>query len=122
MRNASALGMALGLCLVFATSAEPRAEQPALLDPTLVAPTPPADPQPACLNERDVRRLVQAGTVVAPIAAIRAARAAVAGEAVGARLCREGDGHMYRVTLLTEDGTIIRVSVNGRTGRVADRR
>ena len=122
MRNASALGVALGLCLVFAASAALRADDPARLDPTLTAPTPPADPQPACLNERDVRRLVEAGTVVAPIAAIRAARAEVAGDAVGARLCRDGADHVYRVTLLTKDGTIIRVRVNGRTGRVADRR
>ena len=85
-------------------------------------PAVPSEPTAACLNDRDLRRLVENRTVVAPIAAIRTARAEVVGEAVGARLCRDGGDYVYRVTVLTKDGRIVRVGVDGRTGRPADRR
>jgi hypothetical protein len=121
MRNRTSRRLAFGLCLALAASGFARADEPARIDPTPEAAT-PAEPQSACLNDRELRRLVEAGTVVPPIEAIRAARADAGGDAVGARLCRDGEDHVYRVTLLTKDGRIIRVAVNGRTGRVAERR
>ncbi len=100
--------------------AELRPEQPVRVEePTRIEESPAA--AAGCVNDRDLRHLVESRTVVPPITAIRAARSAVAGDAVSARLCRNGDDFEYRVTVLTKDGRIIRVGVDGRTGRPAER-
>lgn len=106
-----------GLVAATCAAAAARAEEPAA-EPAAES----AEPAAGCLSDRDLRRLVENRTVVAPIAAIRTARAEVAGDAVGARLCRDGAEYVYRVTVLTKDGRIVRVGVDGRTGRPAERR
>jgi uncharacterized membrane protein YkoI len=115
--NGSILVFAGLIAAALIAAADAHAENPSI-EPA----APPVEPAHACVNDRDLRRLVENRTVVAPIAAIRAARAEVAGEAVGARLCRDGGDYVYRVTVLTKDGRIVRVGVDGRTGRPADRR
>lgn len=73
---------------------------------------------PECLSEVEVREAVTAKKVVPQIAALRAARAKAGGEAVRARLCRDTEILVYRITALKRDGRVIRVVVDGASGKV----
>ena len=71
-----------------------------------------------CLTDSEIREEVQAKRVVPQLTALRAARAKMGGEAVRARLCREGDNLFYHITALRRDGRVVRVVVDAATGKV----
>jgi uncharacterized membrane protein YkoI len=75
-------------------------------------------PARACLSAAEIRDAVQDKRVVPQVAALRAARAAVAGDAVRAHLCRKDGGLVYAITVLKKDGKVSRVFVDGPTGKV----
>lgn len=89
----------------------------------LAAPAAVAQARPAesstCLREAEIREEVAAKRVVRQVVALRAARAAIGGEAVRARLCRHDGGLVYVITVLRRDGKVVRVSVDAATGKVA---
>jgi uncharacterized membrane protein YkoI len=71
-----------------------------------------------CLNESEIREEVAARRVVPQVAALRAARASLGGEAVRARLCRHEGGMVYAITALRRDGKVVRVFVDALSGKV----
>jgi hypothetical protein len=75
--------------------------------------------RPFCLSPYEMREAIAAKAVVAPIAAIRSARLAVPGsEVLRARLCKDHDRHIYRITTLRKDGRLVNVTVDGTSGKV----
>nr|PZN38292.1 MAG: hypothetical protein DIU59_15155 [Pseudomonadota bacterium] len=79
--------------------------------------------QGACLSPEETRVAVAQGGVVAPSRAVSAARdAASGGEVVRAELCRQGGGYVYRISVLRRDGRVMRVVVDGGSGKVLEGR
>ncbi len=87
----------------------------ALPDPKPATAAPAA---PACLSAQEIREAVQERRVVPQVVALRAARTAVAGDALRARLCQRDGGLVYAITVLKKDGQVSRVYVDGPTGKV----
>lgn len=73
-----------------------------------------------CLSPGDLREAVAEKRVVEPVAAIRAARAALPrAEIVRANLCRKDETLVYMLTALRGDGQFVHVMVDARSGQVA---
>jgi uncharacterized membrane protein YkoI len=79
-----------------------------------------------CLNKVEQRAAISHGQAVTLAAAIRSARGSVRGrgarEVVRARLCREENGLVYLLTLLTRDGKVTHAAVDATSGKVVDAR
>jgi hypothetical protein len=79
-------------------------------------------PSPAygesCLSQGEARDAVQRGDAIA-LSAIRGALGG--GEVVSAQLCRGGNGLVYVVSVLGNDGAVKRVRVDARSGAVVGR-
>ncbi|WP_298957754.1 PepSY domain-containing protein [uncultured Methylobacterium sp.] len=74
----------------------------------------------SCLSPGDLREAVADKRVVAPVAAIRAAQAAVPrAEIVRASLCQKDEALVYMMTALRRDGQFVHVVVDARSGKVA---
>jgi hypothetical protein len=91
----------------------------ALLSPSVAG----ADGAPAaagCLSPADMREMVSSKEVIAPVAAIRAARqAAPKADVVRANLCRRGEALVYVIMALGRDGRFVRVKIDAASGKVA---
>ncbi|MGY2047103.1 PepSY domain-containing protein [Methylobacterium sp. JK268] len=73
-----------------------------------------------CLTPADMREAVAEKRVVEPVAAIRAARAAVPrADIVRANLCRRDEALVYMLTALRRDGQFVHVMVDARSGQVS---
>jgi uncharacterized membrane protein YkoI len=74
-----------------------------------------------CLSPADMREVLEAKRVIDPVAAIRAAQAAVPkAQIVRANLCLTEEQHyVYLLTALRRDGHFVHVSVNAESGKVA---
>ena len=85
----------------------------------------PDDAQ-ACLSKAEQRAALSSGQTVTLATAIRSARGSVRGrgsrEVVKARLCREQNGLVYLLTLLTRDGKVTHTAVDATSGKVVDLR
>ena len=94
----------------------------ALSAPALAAP----DEDHACLSKAEQRAALSSGQTVTLAAAIRSVRGSVRGrgsrEVVKARLCREQNGLVYLLTLLTRDGKVTHTAVDATSGKVVDAR
>lgn len=78
------------------------------------------DPAPiSCLSSDETRAAVADGQVIQPADASRHARHAAPGEVVRIRLCRQGEDFVYVVTTLKRDGKVARVTLEGKSGKVA---
>jgi uncharacterized membrane protein YkoI len=90
--------------------------------PALAAP----DDDQACLSKAEQRAALSNGQTVTLAAAIRSVRGSVRGrgtrEVVKARLCREHNGLVYLLTLLTRDGKVTHTAVDATSGKVVDAR
>jgi len=79
-----------------------------------------------CLSKAEQRAALSGGQTVTLAAAIRSARGSVRGrgsrEVVKARLCREQNGLVYLLTLLTRDGKVTHTAVDATSGKVVDLR
>ncbi len=74
----------------------------------------------ACLSPGDMREIVSANQVVAPLSAIRAARQAVPkADVVRARLCHQQQALVYVIMALRKDGRFVHVTVDASSGKVA---
>ncbi len=72
-----------------------------------------------CLSPADMREEVGERRVIAPIAAIRAARTVIPrAEIQRASLCKHEDGLVYMLTALRRDGHFVHVIVDAQTGKV----
>src|SRR6266566_5365543 len=75
-----------------------------------------ADEPPGCLSQEQ-RRAAMAAHHALPLAgAVRAARVHLGGEIVRARLCGEGKGLVYVLTLLAHDGKVTRTKLDALSG------
>lgn len=78
-----------------------------------------SEPGPACLSSGETSEAVAARQIVAPARAIVSARRAVPNASVlRAALCRGPDALIYRITVLRDDGRVVRVTVDAPSGRV----
>ena len=104
-----------------------------ILAATLTAPTflsgsalAASDADRTCLSKAEQRAALSSGQTVTLAAAIRSARGSVRGrgsrEVVNARLCREQNGLVYLLTLLTRDGKVTHTAVDATSGKVVDLR
>jgi uncharacterized membrane protein YkoI len=79
-----------------------------------------------CLSKTEQRAALSSGQAVTLATAIRSARGSVRGrgsrEVVKARLCREQNGLVYRLTLLTRDGKVTHTAVDATSGKVVGAR
>jgi uncharacterized membrane protein YkoI len=82
-----------------------------------------ANPAPAgtavahvCLDQKERRAESEAGHIVRLGAAMRAAKARMAGTVVRARLCNGKDGLVYVLTVLGRDGKVARITVDAAKG------
>jgi uncharacterized membrane protein YkoI len=71
-----------------------------------------------CVPLRETRDLIQSGAVMPLRAALRAARASIDGDLIDSKLCKDGRGYQYVVTILGLDGRVLRVTVDAKTGEV----
>jgi uncharacterized membrane protein YkoI len=77
-------------------------------------------PSAGCLSPQDMREIVSGKGVVAPAAAIRAARqAAPKAEVVRATLCRRGEELVYLIMFLEREGRFVQVSIDATSGKIA---
>lgn len=82
-----------------------------------------AEPAMSCLAEGSMREVIAAKKVVAPAAALKAARGQVPGaDIVRANLCWRGETLYYVVTALKRDGHVVPVRVDAVSGKVASDR
>ena len=73
-----------------------------------------------CLSPADMREVLEAKRVIDPVAAIRAAQAAVPrAEIVRANLCLVEEHFLYLLTALRRDGHFVHVTVNAESSKVA---
>jgi hypothetical protein len=68
----------------------------------------PADA--ACLSDRETRQAVRSGQAVRLNVALQQAGVR-RGDVVGVKLCEGGGGYVYRVKLLTNDGSSTEISI-----------
>ena len=88
--------------------------------PLAAVPGPPQPRVDECLSPADMREEVSERRVIAPVAAIRAARTVIPrAEIQRASLCRHADGLVYRLTALRRDGHFVHVMVDAKSGQVA---
>lgn len=72
-----------------------------------------------CLSYGDTAEVVSSRKVIAPGAAMVAARHAVPdGDILRASLCRKSDALVYRLTAIRSDGRVVRVTVDAPSGKV----
>ena len=108
--------------LLLLTSAAALTGLTVLSAPAFAAP----DDDRVCLSKAEQRAALSSGQTVTLAAAIRSARGSVRGrgsrEVVKARLCREQNGLVYLLTLLTRDGKVTHTAVDATSGKVVDLR
>jgi uncharacterized membrane protein YkoI len=73
----------------------------------------------ACMGQAEMRQALEAHTLIQPADAIRRARAAAPGDVIRLRLCREDEHLVYQVTTLRKDGGVVRVTIDGTSGKVS---
>jgi uncharacterized membrane protein YkoI len=80
----------------------------------------------SCLSKAEQRLAISNGQAVTLATAIRSVRGSVRGrgarEVLRARLCREADGLVYVLTVLTRDGKVTHTTVDATSGKVVEAR
>jgi hypothetical protein len=102
--------------LAVLTLAGARAEEP-----TRLAPNDAVVPH-ACLNQKERRAAIESGKLVHLSAAIHAAKKRMPGTVVRARLCHDGEGLVYVLTVLAHDGKVARLTVDAVKGTLVGQR
>ncbi len=73
----------------------------------------------ACMGQAEMRQALEAHTLIQPADAMRRARVAAPGDVIRLRLCREAEHLVYQVTTLRKDGGVVRVTIDGTSGKVS---
>jgi|GEM_PF-1758430 len=76
-----------------------------------------AVPKQACLNVRDARAIVTAKHLIEPFQVMKSVGALSRAEPVSIRLCNWEETFVYEVVLLHPQGRLLRVFVDGITGK-----
>lgn len=120
MHHVLALLLAVSAAAVIATGAVGTLAQEEAVAPSPVKPAEkPVKREEACLSPADMREAVAEKKVIAPIAAIRAARQAnPRAEIQRASLCKHEEGLVYVLTTLRRDGQFVQVTVDAQSGQV----
>jgi uncharacterized membrane protein YkoI len=72
-----------------------------------------------CLPQREIHQVSEEHRLVAPDAAVGAARHAVQGaDVLRASLCRDGQGLVYVIVALRKDGRVVQVTIDAPSGRL----
>jgi uncharacterized membrane protein YkoI len=79
-------------------------------------PVPPGAETMHCLDQKERRVEEESGHLVHLGAAMRVVRSRMPGTVVRARLCRNGDGLVYVLTVLAHDGKVARLTVDAVRG------
>lgn len=78
----------------------------------------PVSASAQCLGVPEARMMIRSGTIIPLLQAIAAARASTGGEVIDSRLCGSPGSYRYVITFLGQDGRVVRVTVDARTGAV----
>ncbi len=70
-----------------------------------------------CLSMAQARVKMEANKLVDPFQSMREAAMRLPGEPLGARLCELGEALFYEISLLRQDGHIVKILVDAITGR-----
>jgi hypothetical protein len=70
-----------------------------------------------CLSDRETRRAVARGDVLAPGDMMGVARS-WGGDLISARLCEGSGGLVYRVAVINADGRVARLVVDAQSGQI----
>lgn len=70
-----------------------------------------------CFSTAQTREKITAEKLGDPFVSMRAAEARVKGEALNARLCQKGDNFIYEISLVRQDGRVVKVLYDAATGQ-----
>jgi uncharacterized membrane protein YkoI len=71
-----------------------------------------------CMPMRQARDLIRSTQVISLVEALRAAHGSIPGEMIDGKLCDDGRGLQYILTILDPNGRVIRVTVDARSGNI----
>lgn len=98
------LRSALAVVILTTTMARARAEEPTVQ-------------KRQCFSTGQTRRTIEENGLIDPFVSMRAAAQDHQGEALGARLCRQEESFIYEISLLQNNGRIVRILFDARTGK-----
>ena len=70
-----------------------------------------------CFTTAETRDKITGQKLGDPFISMRAAETRVKGEALNARLCRKGDDFIYEISLVRQDGRVVKLLYNAATGQ-----
>ena len=74
-------------------------------------------PVTQCFSTAQTRDKIAAEKLGDPFVSMRAAEARVKGEALNARLCRKGENFIYEISLVRQDGRVVKVLYDAATSQ-----
>ncbi len=85
---------------------------------TLAAPSAAQPHKRECLSQRETLDVIAAHNLARPRETLREAAGSARAEPLGAKLCRWDEDFVYEITLLRQDGKVLRVFVDAASGKV----
>jgi uncharacterized membrane protein YkoI len=70
-----------------------------------------------CFSTAQTRDKIMAEKLGDPFVSMRAAEARVKGEALNARLCRKGENFIYEISIVRQDGRVVKVLYDAANGQ-----
>jgi uncharacterized membrane protein YkoI len=70
-----------------------------------------------CFSTAQTREKITAKKLGDPFVSMRAAEARVKGEALNTRLCQKGENFIYEISLVRQDGRVVKVLYDAATGQ-----
>lgn len=70
-----------------------------------------------CFSTAQTRDKIAAEKLTDPFIAMRAAQERVKGEALNARLCQKGEAFIYEISLVRQDGHVVKMLYDAATGQ-----
>ncbi len=70
-----------------------------------------------CFTTAETRDKISGQKLGDPFVSMRAAETRVKGEALNARLCRKGDNFIYEISLVRQDGRVVKLLYDAATGQ-----
>ena len=70
-----------------------------------------------CFSTAQTREKITAKKLGDPFVSMRAAEARVKGEALNARLCQKGENFIYEISLVRQDGRVVKALYDAVTGQ-----
>ena len=70
-----------------------------------------------CFSTAQTREKIAAEKLTDPFVAMRSAKERVKGDALNARLCQKGETFIYEISLVRQDGHVVKVLYDAATGQ-----